>query len=62
MSKTERAAERATQIAIPVVLADAESIAPSLVRLQASRLVRLHAINASMAEALAPLVFMGALR
>jgi len=62
MSQTERAAERATQIAIPIVLADAESIAPSLVRLQASRLVRLYAVNASMAETLAPLVFMGGMR
>jgi hypothetical protein len=62
MSKTERAAERATQIAIPTVLADAESIAPSLVRLQASRLVRLYAVNSAMAEALAPLVFVEAMR
>jgi hypothetical protein len=62
MSQTERAAERATQIDIPTVLADADSIAPSLIRLQASRLVRLYAVNASMAEALAPLVFVEALR
>jgi hypothetical protein len=62
MSQTERAAERATQIAIPIVLTDPESIAPSLLRLQASRLVRLYALNASMAEALAPLVFVEALR
>jgi hypothetical protein len=62
MSQTERAAERATQIAIPTVLADVESIAPSLLRLQASRLIRLYAVNASMAEAIAPLVFAEAMR
>ncbi len=44
------------------VLADAESIAPSLLNLQASRLVRLYAVNAAMAEALAPLVFLEVLR
>ena len=62
MSQTERAAERATQIAIPIVLTDAESITPSPLRLQASRLVRLYAINAAMAETIAPLVFLEALR
>jgi hypothetical protein len=45
-----------------VVYHDAtESIAP-LAILQASRLVRLYAVNASMAETLAPLVFLEALR
>jgi hypothetical protein len=45
-----------------VVFHDAtESIAP-LVKLQASRLVRLYAVNAAMAEALAPLVFLEATR
>lgn len=34
----------------------------SLLHLQASRLVRLYAVNASMAEALAPLVFVEAMR
>jgi hypothetical protein len=62
MTKKERAAERATQNEFPIVLADAESIAPSLVRLQASRLVRLYAVNSAMAEALAPLVFVEAMR
>jgi len=33
-----------------------------LLRLQASRLVRLYAVNSAMAEALAPLVFVEALR
>lgn len=56
MPLTKRAAERATQI-IPFVLTDAEAIALSLQFLQASRLVRLYAVNASIAEALAPLVF-----
>ena len=46
-------------------LADAsitsESNSP-LLRLQASRLVRLYAVNSAMAEALAPLVFVEALR
>ena len=31
-------------------------------RLQVSRLVRLYAVNAAMAEALAPLVFLGVIR
>ncbi len=39
------------------VLADLESITPSLLSLQASRLVRLYAVNAAMAETLAPLAF-----
>jgi hypothetical protein len=34
----------------------------SLLVLQASRLVRLYAVNAAMAETLAPLVFLGAMR
>jgi hypothetical protein len=34
----------------------------SKLQLQASRLVRLYAVNAAMAEALAPLVFMEAMR
>jgi len=46
-------------------LADA-SINPesksSLLHLQARRLVRLYAVNAAMAEALAPLVFVEAMR
>jgi hypothetical protein len=62
MSQTEKAAEKATQVAVPTVLVDAESITPSLVRLQASRLVRLYAVNAAMAETLAPLVFLEAMR
>lgn len=61
MASTKRAAERAT-LDIPNVLTDAELVTPSLVRLQASRLIRLYAVNASMAEAMAPLVFLEALR
>jgi hypothetical protein len=38
-----------------------ETIAPQI-KLQASRLVRLYAVNAAMAETLAPLVFLEALR
>jgi hypothetical protein len=34
----------------------------SLLKLQASRLVRLYAVNASMAEAIAPLVFLEVMR
>jgi len=56
MTQTERAAERATQIAIPQVLTDAD-IAPSLVRLQASRLTRRYAITAAMAAIVAPFAF-----
>jgi hypothetical protein len=44
------------------VLPDPESIAPSLLNLQVEKLVRLYAVNAAMAETLAPLVFMEALR
>ena len=60
MLKTKGAAEATPKF--PCVLADPESIAPSLLRLQASRLVRLYAVNAAMAEAIAPLVFVEALR
>lgn len=34
----------------------------SLIKLQASRLVRLYAVNAAMAETIAPLVFLEVLR
>ena len=61
MASTKRAAERAT-LDIPNVLTDTELVAPSLLRLQASRLIRLYAVNASMAEAIAPLVFLEAMR
>jgi hypothetical protein len=44
-----------------VVLA-AESSTPSLLNLQVSRLARLYAVNAAMAETIAPLVFLGAMR
>jgi hypothetical protein len=45
-----------------IVLADAESLIPSLLNLQVSRLARLYAVNAAMAETIAPLVFLGAMR
>ena len=45
-----------------VVLADTESSTPSLLNLQVSRLARLYAVNAAMAETIAPLVFLGAMR
>jgi hypothetical protein len=61
MPEKKGAAERATQN-IPIVLTDAESIPPSLLSLQASKLIRLYAINASMAETLAPLVFLQGMR
>lgn len=60
MSKTKGAAEATPKF--PCVLADPEAIASSLLRLQAARLVRLYAVNASMAETIAPLVFLEALR
>lgn len=60
MLTTKGAAEATPKF--PCVLADPESIAPSLVRLQASRLARLYAVNAAMAETIAPLVFLEALR
>ena len=62
MSQTKRAAERATPNAVPIVLADAESLAPSLLRLQASRIARLYAVNGARAETLAPLVFLEGMR
>lgn len=40
---------------------NSESTSP-LRRLQASRLVRLYAVNAAMAETIAPLVFLEAMR
>ncbi|MEY9428881.1 hypothetical protein ABH975_004196 [Bradyrhizobium ottawaense] len=46
----------------PYVLADAEINNPSLLRLQASRLVRIYAVNAAMAETIAPLVFLEVMR
>jgi hypothetical protein len=45
---------------IPKVSDHSES--PSLLQFQALRLARLCAINAAMAEAIAPLVFLGAMR
>ena len=57
--------EKAHQSGGPIpncVLADAESIASTPLKLQASRLVRLYAVNGTMAEVLAPLVFLEALR
>ena len=44
------------------VLADNSEYTPQTLRLQARRLVRLYAVNAAMAEAIAPLVFLEALR
>lgn len=41
---------------------NSESISSSLRRLQASRLARLYAVNAAMAETIAPLVFLEAMR
>jgi hypothetical protein len=57
--------EKARQSCGPIpncVLADTAECKASLLQLQASRLVRLYAVNATMAEALAPLVFLEALR
>jgi hypothetical protein len=42
--------------------AETEIHASSLLKVRASRLVRLYAVNAAMAETLAPLVFLEALR
>jgi hypothetical protein len=51
---------------VPEVSLAAGKIDPGYIslhtRLQASRLVRLYAVNAAMAEAIAPLVFLEALR
>ena len=46
------------------VLADNSdsTLSPLRHQLQTSRLVRLYAVNAAMAEALAPLVFLGGMR
>ena len=45
-----------------VVYHDATESIASPLKLQASRLVRLYAVNAAMAETIAPLVFLEALR
>jgi hypothetical protein len=45
-----------------IVLADNSDIAPPAINLQVARLTRLYAVNAAMAEALAPLVFLEAMR
>ena len=57
MPKNKRAAERATQNAIPIVLQDAEAIAPSLTALQASRLSRLYALSYWTASTIATLAY-----
>jgi hypothetical protein len=62
MSQKKRGAERAPQTLSNVLPDNTEAITPSLARLQASKLIRLYAVNASMAEALAPLIFLEALR
>jgi hypothetical protein len=45
-----------------IVLADNADIAPSAIDLQVARLTRLYAVNAAMAEVLAPLVFIAAVQ
>lgn len=58
----EKAHQSGGPIPNAVVYHDAtESIAPPL-KLQVSRLCRLYAVNGPMAEAIAPLVFLEALR
>jgi len=55
MSNRERAAEAAPEF--PIVLADAESIAPSLTALQASRLSRIYALSYWTANTIATLAY-----
>jgi hypothetical protein len=57
--------EKARQSCGPIpehVLADKSEHTALQLRLQASRLVRLYAVNSAMAETIAPLVFLEALR
>jgi|EndMetStandDraft_8_1072994.scaffolds.fasta_scaffold3080446_1 hypothetical protein len=57
MAETKRAAERATQIEIPIVLEDTDFIAPSLRSLQASRVRRLYALTVETAATIAVLAY-----
>jgi hypothetical protein len=63
MSATKEKGRPAEGSPIPkVVLTDATEFTTSLLNFQASRLVRLYAVNAAMAETLAPLIFLEVLR
>jgi hypothetical protein len=53
---------RSDPIPNAILAQDFPESSPSLINLQASRLVRLYAVNASMAEALAPLIFLEMVR
>ena len=61
MSEKEKARANGP-IPIAVVYHDATESKVSPIKLQASRLVRLYAVNGTLAETLAPLVFLEALR
>jgi hypothetical protein len=61
MSETEKGAPDRRPIP-NAVYHDGSEPKASLLSLQASRLARLYAVNASMAETLAPLVFLEAMR
>jgi len=50
------------QIGSPIPKVSDHSESPSLLKFQAARLARLCAVNAAMAEAIAPLVFLEVLR
>ncbi|MCK1452099.1 hypothetical protein IVB36_14655 [Bradyrhizobium sp. 35] len=57
--------EKARQSCGPIpncVLADTAEYTALKIQLQASRLMRLYAVNAAMAEAIAPLVFLEVMR
>jgi hypothetical protein len=62
MPQNEKGQAEARPIPNCVVNHDAKESKASPLNLQVSRLVRLYAVNASMAEAIAPLVFLEVMR
>lgn len=61
MAETEKGRPAGSPVPKCVLVDNSEYTAPQL-QLQASRLIRLYAVNATMAETLAPLVFLGGMR
>jgi hypothetical protein len=54
--------KQAAQEGDPLPFLDNSEVSLNLLKRQASKIVRLYAVNAAMAEAIAPLVFLEALR
>jgi hypothetical protein len=62
MAFNEKGHPEGAPIPNAVVYHDSAEFKASLLKLQASRLVRLYAVNSSLAETLAPLVFLEVMR